>query len=85
MRLGAVSFYAEKGDRAMSERKLSDEQRMKLFREMSEDKRRELCEKVRAHYASEKPKLKLVCDSDSPKQEHQPAPVLILDDKENQL
>lgn len=69
----------------MSDKELSDEQRMKLFREMNEDQRRELCEKVRAHYASEKPKLKLVSDSENPKnQEHQPAPVSVVADKEIQ-
>lgn len=51
----------------MSRKELREEQFMKLFREMSEDQRRELCEKVREHYASEKPKLKLVSDSENPK------------------
>lgn len=69
----------------MIDKKLSHEQFMKLFREMSEDQRRELCEKVRAHYVSEKPKLKLVSDSENPKnQEHQPGPVSVVAGKEIQ-
>lgn len=51
----------------MSREEMSHEQLMKLFREMSEEQRRELCEKVREHYASAKPKLKLVSDSENPK------------------
>lgn len=51
----------------MSRDELSDEQRMKLFREMSAEQRRELCEKALEYYAGKKPKLKLVSDSESPK------------------